>query len=276
MGQRVAQVEVKDQKQEARVIPENEDEPNRLSLAELFDEDADDSGASDESQDAKTVDHIDKMAKRLSLTPEQAYAIRIPMPDGAEPLTIGELKDKVKDLVSFETREAQFDQRRSRQEGELIRAQSEMRSLLAMLPQDAIKPEMVERVRKQHEAKQNQERRLTLQVIPEWDNEETRESDIAGMSDFLQEHGFDEHFIATIVDHRALRFLRVMWQRDVRIKKALANVKDDPGKGARNGQRSSGKARIPPKVPGKISPRHERRVPDERTKIMDLLNRSEN
>jgi hypothetical protein len=150
-----------------------------------------------------------------------------------------------------------------------------MRSLLAMLPADAIKPEMVERVRKQHEAKQNQERRLTLQVIPEWEDETARETDIEGMSSFLQEHGFDEHFIATIVDHRALRFLRVMWQRDLRIKRALAKVKDEPKQGVRNGQRPSGKSRFAPKPPGKQSSRRERIVPDERTKIMDLLNRSE-
>lgn len=277
MGQRVAP-EKRETRQDAKETSTDDEapQPERLSLSELFDETGNVTDDDSESKDDKVVvDHIEKLTKRLGLTPEQAYAIRVPMPDGAESLTIGELKDKVKDVVNLETRETQFDQRRSRQEGDLLRAQTEMRSLLAMLPKDAISPEMVERVRKQHDAKMGQERRLTLQVIPEWDDESTRETEIQSMSDFLQEHGFDDSFIATIVDHRALRFIRTMWQRDARIKKALANVKDTKRTGAPLGQRTSGKPSRAAAKPGNTVPRRDRVLPDQRAKIMDLLNRNE-
>jgi hypothetical protein len=103
--------------------------------------------------------------KRHKLTPEQVYAIKVPMAQGAEPLTLGQLKDRVGELVDLETRELQFDERRVKAEGDLLRAQTEMRELLALVPKDHIKPEMVEKIRKRHEATQAAERRATWSIF---------------------------------------------------------------------------------------------------------------
>lgn len=195
-----------------KVDPENPDD-NRYSVEE---EDVDDP--------SKPVDSIDRLMKRHKMTPEQVYAIKVPMPDGAEPLSLGDLKDRVGELVGFEARELEFDVRRRESEGELLRAQNEMRELLALIPKEHIKPEMVEKVRKKHEATQTRERQLTLQHIPAWRNEETRTADIEGMVGVLSNYGFEESFIATVVDHRAIKLLRDFYLMDKRIKAALGKV----------------------------------------------------
>jgi len=217
-------------------------EPKRLSLAELFAEDGDNSdGESDSGNDdpSKPIDTIDGLIKRHKMTPEQVYKIKVPMAQGAEPLTLGELKDRVGELVELETRELQFDERRVKAEGELLRAQTEMRDLMALIPKDQIKPEMVEKIRKRHEATQAAERRATLEHIPEWQDEGRRVKDLEGMVELVEDYGFGPEFLSTVVDHRAMKMIRDYMLMRTRIRNALAKVKD--GKPAK-GQRPSGKS----------------------------------
>ena len=248
-------------------------EPKRLSLAELFAESPDDADDEDHSQDSdagKPVDSLDGLQKRLRLKPEQVYAIKVPMPNGAEPLTIGELKDRVAELVDLETRELQFEQRRVKQEGELLRAQQEMRELLAMLPPEHIKPELVEKIRKRHEETMARERKLTLEHIPEWQDENRRIEEMKGIAEMLSHYGFDESVLTSIVDHRALKFVRDAYLRDKRIRDALAKVTVVPKKG----QRPSAKAAKPAARPNSPSGKPRAAV-DQRSRILSLFNRSE-
>jgi len=253
-------------KQEAHNNAKDTQQPERVDLAALFKDDGSENSEGNVS-DSKPVEDINHVGKRLGLTAEQVYSLKVPMPDGAEPLTIGALKDKVKELVNLETRETQFEARRIKSEGDLIKSQNEVRDLLAMLPKEQITEAMVEKVRKRQDAVLTRERRLTLEHIPEWEDDETRATEVKAISDFMQEYGFDETFITTVQDHRALRFLRIMWQRDQRIKKALANVKTPE----RRDQRPSGKASKPAVKPSDHVSRRRPLVPDNRTRIMSVF-----
>lgn len=244
--------------------------PKAVTLADIFaDKPEGDAPADDPS---KPVDTLDGLTQRYGLTAEQIYALKVPMPSGAEPITLGTMKDRVSDLVEFEQREMQFDQRRIKAEGELLRAQSEMRELIASLPAESIKPEIVKKIRAQHETMMTRERELTAEHIPEWQDERIRAADIQGMIEHLGDYGFPESFITTIVDHRAIKYIRDNYLRDQRIKKALANVKEPQMRG----QRPSGKGR--PVASPKTPPPSNRRAgmqPDPRARIMSVLNKSE-
>lgn len=249
------------------------DEPKRLSLAELFADEGDGEGSNSESgsgvddDPSKPVDSIDGLTKRLKMTPEQAYAIKVAMPNGAEPLTVGQLKDRVGELVDLETREAQFDQRRVKAEGELLRAQTEMRDLMALIPKEQLNPAMLDKVRKGHENTMKRERAATLEHIPEWQDEKRRTEDIQGMMDMLADYGFDDSFITTIVDHRAMKFIRDSYLRDKRIKAALAKVTVPAKKGLRPSGKTAKGAAKPNTQQRKTGP-----AADQRARIMDLLN----
>ena len=196
------------------------------------------------------------------------------MPNGAEPLPIGELKDRIGELVDLETREMQFEQRRMRTEGETLRAQAEMRELMALIPRDKITPELVNKIRQRHEATQKKERELTLETIPDWQNETRRTEDISGMIEMLGDYGFDESFITTVVDHRALKFIRDAYLTQKRIKAALAKVTVPQKKG---GHRPSSKTAKGAAKPSAHEPSTRRTgvVPDQRTRIAELFNKSE-
>jgi hypothetical protein len=244
-----------------------------VSLVELFSDDGDGSDDSDGAIEdpSKPPDSLEALSKRLGFKPEQIYDVKIPLKDGAEPLTIGQLKDRVGELVDLETRELQFDQRRIRSEGEMLRAQAEVREMLAMVPKEHIRPEVVDKIRKRHEANMQRERQATLEHIPAWHDEKTRGEDIQGMIDLLGNYGFDETFITTVSDHRAIKFIRDMYLRDKRIKQALAKVTTPDSKG----QRGSAKTRKPAVRPNMQPGRKQSVVPDSRAQITALLNQSE-
>jgi len=249
------------------------DEPKRLSLAELFADDGDGEGQGSESgtgddDPSKPVDSIDGLSKRHKMTPEQVYNIKVPMPNGAEPLTIGTLKDRVGELVDLETREAQFDQRRIKSEGELLRAQAEVRELMALIPKEQLTPASVEKVRRTHENTMKRERAATLEIIPEWQDEKRRTEDIQGMVELLGDYGFDEAFITTVVDHRAMKMIRDFYRQNTRIKAALAKVTTP----LKKGQRPSGKAAKGAAKPNsQVHQRQSKGQQDQRSRIMNLL-----
>jgi hypothetical protein len=255
--------------------PEGEgSEPKPLSLAELFAEDGDsdsESGSGVHDDPSAPPQTIEAAAKRLGLKPEQVYAIKVPMPNGAEAVSVGDLKDRIGELVELDTREMQFDQRRIKAEGDLLRAQTEMRGVLSLLPPEVVQklPALTEKVRKQHVETQRRERQLTLEHIPEWQDEQRCTQDMDGMIGFLSEWGFDESFLGTVVDHRAMKFIRDMYLRDAKIKRAMKDVKVP----ARRGLRPSAKPAKQPAKPSQNTPRRERVLPDQQSRIMAFLNR---
>lgn len=236
----------KPQPQQQTNSPPNNEPEKPLSLAELFAGESEDEGSEESDDDpSKPLDSIERLIKRNGLTPEQAYAIKIPMPNGQEAVTIGELKDRFAEFADLEQRELQFDTRRVKQEGEILRAQNEVRSLLTLLPKEAVTPAIINKLRQQHDAVQTRERAATLEVIPEWSDNTRMLDDKKGMNALLADYGFDETFLESIVDHRAIKFVRDMYLRDKRIKAALAKVETQKPKG--HAPSSKGK---PAKRPG--------------------------
>lgn len=257
---------------------QQQDEPRRLSLAELFSEpdegesvDSDGNVVADDT--SKPPETLEVLSKRLGFKPEQIYNVKIPMADGAEPLTIGQLKDRIGEIVDLETRETQFEQRRMHMEGDLLRSQTEIREILSQIPKEHISPEIVNKIRQRHNANMVRERQMTLEHIPEWRDEKRASEDLQGMVDLLGEYGFDETFIASVHDHRAIKFIRDMYLRDKRIKKALAQVTTPDGKNYRGSAKTRKAAARPDRQ--STSTRQHGAVPDQRSKLAALFNKSE-
>lgn len=203
------------------------------------------------------------LAERLELKPEDLYALEIPTADG-KTKTLGQLKDAAAKEGDLSVRELAFEESRSRQEGELLRAQSELRELVAALPKTAVKPEVLETIRQKHEAVLKRERARTLEVIPEWQDEAKRTEEIAGIVEHLKGYGFPANYLQSVFDHRTLKYIRENWQREQRIRKALEQVEA-----------------MKPKTPAKSKPHGaapkpaDRRVPqssDRRSQLLNLLN----
>lgn len=208
-------------------------------------------GESPEKGKPKT---LKALAETLKLEDKDLYAIEVPMAKDGETRTLGELKDLAAKQDQFTLRELEFEEERQRKEGELIRSQNELRELMASLPEGAVKPEVLEKVRAKHEATLKLERERTLEAIPEWKDEEKRTEDIKGMVEHLKSYGFPESYLKTVFNHRTMKYIRDNWLREQRIRKALEQVKSaTPGKTSTG--KPAGKA---PKKPSKAIPKGSR------------------
>jgi len=249
-------------KQQADAAPE----PRKLSLRELFAPSADDA----DTATGETPKNWDELVRRSKLTPEQLDEMELTI-EGVGPLKFKDLRAKAGQVGELEVNQLRFDQRRIRQEGELMRAQAELRELVAMIPPNQISPKLVDAVRRRHEATVNSERELTLEHIPEWTKDSVRSQDLAGMRKFASNYGFPESWLDTVTDHRALKMMRDAYLTRQMIDKALAEVtvpqeKGQPG--SAKGTRSAAKPSV------ERSSRKAGMRPTQRDNLMNIFNRS--
>jgi len=257
--------------------PNKQETHKPRSLAEMFGNPEDESSLEIDLEERipddpnKPIDSIERLIARNKLTPEQAYAIKVPMPNGGESLSIGELKDKISELSDFEMRVTEFDERRIRQEGDLLKSQGELRDLLGLLPKEAITPAVLEKLRRNQTQTLKVERQRALEHIPSWRDEKARTADIALMNEVLSDYGFDEGFLDSVIDHRAVKFVRDMCLMRARIKKSLESVRN-----ANNtNKRPSGKGNKAPIRPNNNASGQRKLTPTPDDKIRNLFSTKE-
>jgi len=198
-----------------------------LAMDEPGEQPGDDSGESGEasgSDDAAPTKFND-LAGKLGLELDDLYKLEVSQAEDGTPVTVEDLKDNHAKQADLSLREIEFEERRTKSEADLMQAQNELRELMAALPEKAVKPEVLQKIRDKHEAQMTLERQRTLEVIPEWTDQETRTADMEGMSNHLKQYGYPVDHLERVADHRQIKYIRDNWLREQRIRKALDVVK---------------------------------------------------
>jgi hypothetical protein len=173
---------------------------------------------------------LEALAESLELDVKDLYAVEVPSSrKGEEPYTLGKLKDLAVANDDLQVRTLQLDSDRRLHERQRVEAEREVREMLAVLPDDALKPKALEAVRNRIAQKQELERGLMLDTIPEWKDAERRLSDLKGMTDFLSGYGVAESFLLLNFDHKLIRMVRDSWMLAENVRKALEVVKERKG-----------------------------------------------
>jgi len=195
-----------------------------LAQTEPGDSDSDSSeGTQDGSQSAAPTKFND-IAGKLGIELEDLYKLQVSTPDG-ETVTIEALKDLHAKQGEIEMSAIEFEERRTTEEQKLLQAQTELREILQALPKGSVRPDVLERIRAKHADQAAQEQQRMLEVMPTWTDDKTRESELAGMAQHLSAYGYPVNYLANVMDHKQMKYIRDNWQRELRIKKALAAVK---------------------------------------------------
>lgn len=171
---------------------------------------------------------LNDLAEPLGVEASELYKLEVVTAADGSPVTVEQLKDYYGKRSEHSVAQLQWEEDRSRQQSDLIRANAELRELLAAIPRDKLDKNVLEAVRTKHDASINRERARTLQVIPEWKDEATRTTDLAGMAEYLQRFGFDATHLKSVYDHRLLSLVRDAWRREARVKAALEAVNKEP------------------------------------------------
>ena len=214
---------------------------------------------------AKLTD-LNSLAETLKVKPEDLYKIKIPL-GGDRTLTLGEIKDLATKDTDYDAREFDFEERRNKQEGDLLRAKNEIQELLAVIPPKLLNQELLNKVRTKYGEFVNSQRRETLNLIPEWKDEKVREAESAEMIDHLAEYGISKAEFMNLVDAKAIRYIRVNWLRQKRVERLMEQVQQQNTKGNAPARASGGKApRKPPARDPKVNN-------NSRARMMEILNK---
>jgi hypothetical protein len=133
------------------------------------------------------------------------YEMEVPMPDGADPVTLGQLKDHYQQTVDFDEQRSKWEQHRTAVDAKHIALKQEL-SAMADLIGDA-NPALVQHVRGQLAEHRKAEQQALLELYPEWADPEVKRAQAPKLKAVAQRLGFSEAEFAHISDHRQIRAL---------------------------------------------------------------------
>ncbi|MGI9308549.1 MAG: hypothetical protein ACR2P6_04755 [Gammaproteobacteria bacterium] len=133
------------------------------------------------------------------------YDMEVPMPDGAESVTIGQLKDHYQQHGELQQERDSWEDQRSQQQGELMATRQQLLDLANLMGD--IKPEVVEHIQGMQAQEQEQQAALLLQVFPEWTDADKKAGARTRHLSTVKEYGFSEFEYGSINDHRIIRLL---------------------------------------------------------------------
>lgn len=211
----------------AALKAEREKEQKSGGDAEEQEEDDGKPAAKSKSKPPKKFEQI---AEALGLELDVLYDVEVPAKaKGAKALTLGELKDLAAEHGDYEVAKLRLDEDRRAFEAAVSRGENELRELLSQLPADAIKPEKMQKLRELLGRRHQEQKARTLEVMPEWENVETRKAQMDAMSAHLKDYNLSDAWLLQNLDHRLMRLVRDA-ARDARtIRKALGEVKERKG-----------------------------------------------
>lgn len=168
---------------------------------------------------------LNDVAERLGLEVKDLFGIEFNLGGDGESLTLGKLKDLATDHGQFEVDRLQFEETKTAREAEFLKAQTELAEVIALLPKNAIKPELIQMLANRREQTLTREKGMTLKAIPDWKDTAREGTDRTAMQAHLAEYGYAPGYLETITDHRTLKYIRDNMQRQERITRVLAQVK---------------------------------------------------
>lgn len=206
------------------------------------------SSGSDEK--TKPVTRFNDLAGATGLDLDALYKLEVSLSEGGEPVTIEQLKDSYKQRDDLSIRELEFEERKTQQEGELMRASAELQEILQALPANAVRKDVLEKIRAKSEKTAGLERQRTLDAIPEWQDDTKRADDLKAMVDHLGAYGIPADYLQRVMDHRHFKYIRDNMLRERRVREAIAKVRSGKPEGSKPA-RPQGKAPVKSAGPGK-------------------------
>ena len=185
----------------------------------------------DESPETLTVKSL---AEKLGVDAKELYqSVSIDLGEG-QALTLGELKDRGKDLLQSEALLANASEQQLEVENELLVKRQQLNVEAQRLGVEFTPEQQAEHMRAV-DAYQDQQVRKALEIMPDWQDKATREADLTRIDKITKQYGFSEAEQSTILDARLLKVFRdFQRQRDT-----LARFKKEKVKSKRKQSPSS-------------------------------------
>lgn len=212
-------------------------QPDIAAISELIS--GGDAGTSEPQQDAEAPPE-DEQQQETAEQPEQEFEPQdeaeqpeeaqqvdydqvIPMPDGLEAQTIGQLKDHYRATQDLQQERDDWESEQGKQQLELMATRRQLVELADLLRD--VKPEVIDHVQKMQARDQEQEAELLLKTFPAWADADKKAAARAEQLATFKEYGFSEWEYSSIADHRVIKALHDLTQ--YRKREAAGQAKRD-------------------------------------------------
>lgn len=182
-------------------------------------------GEDESSTDDAPLTKFTQLAEKLGVGLDELYQLELASGGEGETFTVGQMKDAFAESQQNALDKIEWEETKARDQRKLMQETAELQQIMAALPPGAVNEQTLAQIRERTAAHVDAENALTLQVIPEWEDDRQRESDIKGMSEHLQSYGFPPDYMANVVNHRQRKYIRDMWLLQSRMDQAIAQVK---------------------------------------------------
>ena len=181
----------------------------------------DKSGSAGESPPKVDLE-INAIASHLGVDVAELYEkLLIPMPDGAEPLSVSVLKDQAQNRVEHSLEVEAFHTERDTHRVEMNDARVELETVLRLIPAQFRTAEMLSAARQELATTKQREQLALLERIPEWRDSTRRLADLEVIAPHIEKFGFPREMLETVVDHRLFAYVRHNALREQRLEKLM-------------------------------------------------------
>lgn len=133
------------------------------------------------------------------------YEQVVPMPDGGESQTIGQLKDHYQATIDHNQAQETWEAHKMEQDNQMLVARQQLNELASLLGD--VKPEALAHVQQRRAAGQAAEAAALLQVFPEWSDPDVKAAARPALIETYKSLGFNEAEFGHIADHRLIKGL---------------------------------------------------------------------
>jgi hypothetical protein len=201
---------------------------NRPAL-ELDDDDLDPAEKRAKSKKSKTISDL---AEEMGVDPKELYEVSVAFDDDDEPMSIGAMKDRIKEVRDFERSRDDFEDYRTDSMNEVLSARQQidgvMQRIMQFIPQEQLQHAFGDYMQ-QHQQRVGEARKQLREFFPEWSDASRMQADREALDEHLTTYGFTKFEVDNLQDARLIRFavhaMRLK-QRYDRMKEDLAKYRD--------------------------------------------------
>lgn len=204
-----------------------------------------------------------ELAEKLGLKVEDLYNIEVPMMGDGQKMTIGQLKDSITEVKTFEAGKLAFEEEKVAFEQGSLRAKEEMTTILNKL-KEVIPQKHFETLMKaglqEHSQKLNEQKKKVFELVPEWSDRDVLSKDVGDINSHLEPY-FGKNALGQFNNANLIKYIRDNMKRQQRVDSALKKMMEVPPKSTSNSK----------KAPTKVTPIKTGKYVDPRKQFVDSL-----
>ena len=186
----------------------------------------------DARQKSKKSKTISDLAEEMGVDPKELYEVSVAFDDDDEPMSIGAMKDRIKEVRDFERSRDDFEDYRTDSMNEVLSARQQidgvMQRIMQFIPQEQLQHAFGDYMQ-QHQQRVGEARKQLREFFPEWSDASRMQADREALDEHLTTYGFTKFEVDNLQDARLIRFavhaMRLK-QRYDRMKEDLAKYRD--------------------------------------------------